>query len=147
MTGGVQYSPLYAAGHLLYTVCLSVSAVIHSTAPVYLVTPAAALSLTTLWTRGHVDGHTVARQTGCCYVLCCVSVLPLRDHSNVDCQVPRQPWPLLCRELLCWAWRRVHVYSSTLGTPAPASLISITLFLSTRLPPTILREHHECALK
>ena len=23
---------------------------------------------------GHVDGHTVARQTGCCYVLCCVSV-------------------------------------------------------------------------
>ena len=81
----------------------------------------------------------------CCVVCLCAAAL--RDHSNVDCQVPRQPWPLLCRELLCWAWRRVHVYSSTLGTPAPTSLISITLFLSTRHPPTILREHHECALK
>ena len=116
---------------------------------VYLVTPAAALSITALWTHRAQcwQESLVSRHTGCwlaTVAMCCVGVcvLPLRDRSNVDCQVPRQPWPLLCRELPCWPGPGAAYTYTLVHSVHPHSLISITLLLAieARLPPTNLRD-------
>ena len=144
----MEHSRQYAAGHLLY--CLSLSAVIHSTAPcVPCDTSSSLVTHRTLDTPCTMLTGVSCPQThwllaGYSLAMCCVGVcvLPLRDRSNVDCQVPRQPWPLLCRELPCWPGPGAAYTYTLVHSVHPHSRISITLLLAieARLPPTNLRD-------